>query len=202
VPDSQPIVIRSLGTPLACGAYILRIDLSHPTHLSFGRFKGGKEIELNAGSYLYIGSAMARKGSTSLAHRLRRHAKRSGSRPTHHIHSALVQHLQNIALLPLPAAARAPKRLHWNVDYVLDLQTAALTAVYLLHSNANLEESLAEFFSHANEAIVFEQGLGANDAPGHTHLLYINAEPAWWLSLGDRLASEFYAEQLRISKPY
>jgi Uri superfamily endonuclease len=176
------------------GAYILRIDLSRPTKLSFGRFKGGKRVELNAGSYLYIGSAMASKGSTSLAHRVRRHTRRSGSRPTHRIDTALVQHLHNIALLPTPAAALTLKRLHWNVDYLLDLPTATLTAIYLLHSTANIEKSLAEFFSRASEATFFERGLGANDAPGHTHLLYISADSEWWRSLNYRLSTEFYEE--------
>jgi Uri superfamily endonuclease len=187
MPISQPIAVHSLGSHLPRGAYIMRIDLSRPNKLSFGRFKGGKRVELNAGSYLYI-------GSTSLAHRVRRRTRRSGSRPTHRIDTALVQHLHNIALLPTPAAALTLKNLHWNVDYLLDLPTATLTAIYLLHSTANIEKPLAGFFSRAREATVFERRLGANDAPGHTHLLYISADSEWWRSLNYRLSTEFYEE--------
>lgn len=184
--------IRSIGTPLACGAYLLRINLEQTTQLAFGRFKGGERIELKRGTYLYVGSAMARKGSTSLSHRLLRHSRRSGDRPVHRIHTALAQHLHALSLLPTPLAPASTKKLRWHIDHLLDLSTAELAAVYLLHSAISLEAPLASFFAADPHTTIFVPGLGANDAPGHTHLFYCAATTSWWNALNERLCSAFY----------
>ena len=74
--------ILIIGNDSQAGTYILRIRLKENTTLKFGKFKKGKLISLPAGDYVYIGSALSQKGSTSLARRLIRHATRSNHKST------------------------------------------------------------------------------------------------------------------------
>ena len=75
-------VICVIGEKGQAGTYLLRIHLAEDTEIRFGRFKKGKPISLPAGDYLYVGSALAEKGATSLARRLVRHnAKRKLATP-------------------------------------------------------------------------------------------------------------------------
>jgi len=179
---------------MACGSYLLRIHLSTSTRLKFGRFKGGKIVELSAGEYLYIGSAMGQKGSTTLARRLVRHASRSSAKKPHALRTALIEHLQST--YPQCNALKPPdkKRLHWNVDHFLDLPSAEITAIYLLPTPQRIEDELAAFFAAEKQTIVFAKGLGANDAPGQTHLLRIEANERWWQELAGRLRTLFFRQ--------
>ena len=94
------------------GTYLLRVRVSEPIGIAFGRFKGGAPISVSAGDYVYVGSARAPRGAASLSHRLVRHATRSEGKPPHRIRHAL------IGAYGVPAPAR--KRLFWNVDYLLE----------------------------------------------------------------------------------
>jgi hypothetical protein len=91
-----PIV--AIGEDVQCGTYILRIELSEESTLRFGRFKQGKFITLLAGEYLYLGSALSTKGSTSLARRLIRHATRSRDKPPHRIRAEMINGFKQIGL--------------------------------------------------------------------------------------------------------
>lgn len=179
----QPIIV--LGNTFQCGSYILRIRLAEKLSLRFGRFKKGKPITLPAGEYAYIGSALSTKGSTSLALRLVRHGTRSGDKPSHQIRGQMVEYFRKIGLgnkNPLP---KHGKKLHWNVDYLLDQPSAEIISVFIIRSDRKLEAELSQFLE--NDTSVFEKGLGANDIPGATHILRVKADKTWWEDLANRL---------------
>ena len=58
-----------------------------------------------------------------------------------------------------------------------------------IRSRKRLEDRLAKQLEEDSHTGVIERGLGANDVPGNTHLLHVNAAEAWWASLSKLLAS-------------
>jgi len=185
--DNPNIVI--IGGESQAGTYVLRIHLIEDTILRFGRFKRGKLISLPAGEYAYVGSALSEKGSTSLARRLIRHATRSGGQRPHGIREEMMRRsvecgLGNGNLLP-----KRGKTLFWNIDFLLDLGSAEIVSLYAIRSPNRLESRLAKRLERDSHTEVIERGLGANDVPGNTHLLYVRAEEQWWTSLPIQLSN-------------
>ncbi|MCZ6679413.1 MAG: DUF123 domain-containing protein [Candidatus Poribacteria bacterium] len=181
----SPIFV--LGSEFQGGSYILRIQLQENLNLRFGRFKKGKLIPLPAGDYAYIGSALSAKGSTSLALRLVRHATRSGDKPPHKLRPEMVEHFNAIGLgkeNPLP---KHGKKMHWNVDHLLDQRSAEIVNLFIIRSDRKLEAALGQFLESDPHTIVIEKGLGANDVPGNTHILRVEADDTWWADLANRL---------------
>ncbi len=161
---------------------MLCIWLAEHTALSFGRYRQGQFIELPAGAYLYTGSAMGLKGSTTLSHRLLRHATRSEGNPPHKIMPALAAALEATGDQPyLPMR----KKLHWHIDHLLDLPSAKITGVIALRTRQriDLEARLASNLANLPQTRVISPGLGASDHAGNTHLVWASAEPEWWRSL-------------------
>ena len=179
--------ILIIGNDLQAGTYILRIRLKENTTLKFGRFKKGKLVSLPAGDYVYIGSALSEKGSTSLARRLIRHATRSGDKPQHAIREAMVKQFHNCGLGPSDPLPKNGKKLFWNVDFLLDLPSVELVNIFAIRSSERLENRLAKQLERDPHTEIIERGLGANDAPGATHLLRIRADKIWWASLTDKV---------------
>lgn len=186
-PDASSLVF--LGDDSHSGSYVLRICLAEDAALPFGGFKRGKTIALPAGEYVYAGSAMSMKGAASLANRLVRHATRSGGKRPHGIRAEMLQRFDSVGLGVGNLAPPAAKKLHWNIDYLLDLPTADLAGACIIRSSNRLEEGLGRFLERDPHTIVFEKGLGANDAPGNTHLLLLAAGDAWWTTLPERIKS-------------
>jgi Uri superfamily endonuclease len=184
MPAEKPI--HFLGGESQSGAYLLRIALEKDMALAFGRFQQGQPIHLSQGDYLYLGTAR----SKTLAARLLRHASRTESKPAHQIRPQLVEAFLAHQLLTAPPAPR-PKKLHWHVDYLLDLRVAEIRQVIALRIDARLEKPLGGWLLAQPEMIVFAPGLGASDVPVHTHLLRVKAGPAWWEGLPARLQSRF-----------
>ncbi len=178
-----------IGDESHAGTYILRIRLKKDTALRFGRFKKGKLISLPAGEYAYVGSALAEKGATTLARRLVRHATRSGDQRPHRIRETMLRRFAECGLGDGNLLPRRGKTLHWNVDFLLDLPSADLTGICAIRSRVRLEDRLAKQLEEDPHTGVIERGLGANDVPGNTHLLHVNAVEAWWTLLPDLLAS-------------
>ena len=178
-----------IGGESHAGTYVLRIHLKEDTTLRFGRFKKGKLISLPAGEYAYVGSALAEKGATTLARRLVRHATRSGDQHPHSIRETMLRRFAECGLGNENLLPRRGKTLHWNVDFLLDLPSAELVGISAIRSRERLEDRLAKRLEEDPHTEVIERGLGANDVPGNTHLLYITATDAWWASLSDLLAS-------------
>ena len=176
-----------IGDDSQAGTYILRIHLKENTTLKFGRFKKGKLILLPAGDYVYIGSALSEKGATSLARRLIRHATRSNHKPPHPIREKMINRFIECGLGPRDPLPKRGKTLHWNVDFLLDLPSAELVNIFAIRSAERLENRLAKRLEQDPHTEVIEPGLGANDAPGHTHLLRIREDRTWWASLRDKV---------------
>ena len=165
-----------IGSDSQAGTYILRIRLNQDTALQFGRFKKGKLISLRTGDYIYIGSALSEKGSTSLARRLIRHVTRSNDKPPHAIREKLIDQCVEHGLGPRDLLPKQGKTLHWNVDFLLDLQSAEIVNIYAIRSPERLENKIAKRLEHDPHTEIIEPGLGANDAPGNTHLLRVQSE--------------------------
>ena len=178
--------ILIIGDASQAGTYILRIRLKENTTLQFGRFKKGKLISLSTGDYIYVGSALSEKGAPSLARRLVRHATRSGDKPPHAIREKMMNQFAECGLGNGNLLPRQGKTLHWNVDFLLDLQSAELINILAIRSSERLENRVAKWLEHDSQTDIIEPGLGANDAPGATHLLRLRADDMAWMSLTDK----------------
>jgi len=163
----------------ASGAYLLRIEVMEETAVRFGRFRGGEVIQVPAGTYLYVGSAMRGLGG-----RLLRHASRTEPQNPHPIRPILVEKLRVVNII---GHIPQQKRLHWHVDYLLERPQAALTQVIVIRSRARLEERVAAWLMGLAETAAPIPGLGASDHQGYTHLLRVPSENGWWLSLPGEL---------------
>lgn len=177
--------IRTIGDDSQVGTYILRIRLKENTTLKFGRFKKGKLISLPAGDYTYVGSALSEKVPTSLARRLIRHATRSGDKPPHTIREKMIHQFTECGLGSGNLLPRQGKTLHWNVDFLLDLQSAEIVNIFAIRSAERLENKIAKWLERDPRTDIIERSLGANDAPGNTHLLRLQADDMGWMSLTD-----------------
>jgi Uri superfamily endonuclease len=58
-----------------------------------------------------------------------------------------------------------------------------------IRSPERLEDRLAKWLEQDSNTQVIERGLGANDVPGNTHLLRVQADETWWASLAATLAN-------------
>ena len=178
-----------IGDDSQAGTYILRVHLKENITLKFGRFKKGKLISLPIGDYVYIGSALSEKGATSLARRLIRHATRTGDKRPHPIREKMINRFIECGLGPRDLLPKHGKTLYWNVDFLLDLPSVELTNIFAIRSAERLENSLAKRLEQDSQTEIIERGLGANDAPGATHLLRIRENRMWWASLTDKVKS-------------
>ena len=175
--------IRIIGNSSQAGTYILRIRLKENTTLQFGRFKKGKLISLSAGDYTYVGSALSEKGATSLGRRLIRHATRSPDNPPHAIREEMINQFAECGLGSGNLLPKQGKTLHWNVDFLLDLRSAEIVNIFAIRSTERLENRIARWLERDPHTEIIEPGLGANDVPGNTHLLRVQADGTWWTSL-------------------
>lgn len=156
-----------LGPEMPCGAYVLWIEVKETSGVQFGRFAGGRPQTLDAGSYLYVGSAMGRRGASTLAHRLLRHATRSDG-AAHPVRPELCTALGS-------AKPPAHKRLHWHIDYLLDHAAADLTGIIALRSAQPLEAALADLLTEQPWTAPVAPRLGASDHARATHLLRLDS---------------------------
>ena len=159
------------------GSYLLLIDLRETADVSFGRFLGGKAISLAAGTYFYVGSALGAGGRNSfpLANRLLRHASRSAGKAPHKVRPELLHCFTNMGFNP--GEKRGEKKLHWHIDYLLDLPEAEISHVIMVLSSSRIEHALAGIVSASAEASTVADRLGAQDASSGTHLFRIS-DPA------------------------
>ena len=178
--EMKPKVVI-LGENSPGGVYLLRIRLAADSEVSFGRFRNGDPLSLEAGEYVYIGSAHGRRGSSTLANRLLRHATRSKGKP-HLIQEELVQVLSDAGLVgKLPTK----KTVRWHIDYLLDLQEAEITGVLAYRATEQVEKPLAERLETDEHTHPVAPGLGASDHPGHSHLVKVVVNDDWWDSLDE-----------------
>ena len=181
--------IALVGDKSQAGTYVLRIHLREDTSLQFGRFKKGKLISLPAGDYAYVGSALSEKGATSLARRLVRHATRSGDRQPHRIREKMLEQFAECGLGDGNLLPKRGKTLFWNIDFLLDLESAEIEGFSAIRSQERLEDRLAKKLEQDSHTQVIERGLGANDVPGNTHVLRVCGDETWWRSLPAEFAN-------------
>jgi Uri superfamily endonuclease len=104
------------------GAYILVINVQKIVETIIGAL--GK-IRFNKGYYLYIGSAMANSGATTLVNRVKRHLSSSEY-----------------------------KKVHWHIDYLLNYKDSTICFVYLIPSLQNLECFIAKELLNVSDGYI------------------------------------------------
>lgn len=180
------------GSQTQGGIYLLRLTVSQPIFVRFGRFQNGRPLTVAAGAYVYVGSALAAKGSTSLARRLLRHASRGDSANPHALRQKMGQLWPQIGLGPAPLLPPARKTLRWHIDFLLEERAVDLTAVYMIReTDAGLkrETAVAHFLLTLPNVSPLAVGLGSSDDPGGTHLLRVAADPDWWADFPEQLTA-------------
>lgn len=175
--------ITILGEEVETGAYILRISMTEDRLVRFGRFQQGRPIFVPSAEYLYVGSAMAGRGSMNLARRLLRHATRQNQARPHDIRQRLLVAFRASGLGPENLQPPEKKKLFWNIDYLLEREAAILSHVVILRSQTNLEDALANFLVDQPGSHILANRLGAQDKRSQTHLLVIEETSAWWQQL-------------------
>ncbi len=178
--------IYDIGKSHQNGTYLLRIKLEHPHDVVFGRFDGGRVIHVNAGEYFYVGSALARRGSTTLGNRLQRHCSKTPDRPAHKIREVLLKRFDKIGIKYTKKPS--PKKLFWNIDHLLNLHDAEIIGIIFARNPVPLENPWSEFLENTGRTSIFAKGLGANDSKGHTHVQsFDNPDDEWWRELPEIL---------------
>lgn len=178
------------------GTYLLRLHVRQPLSVKFGRFQQGQPVAVPSGDYLYVGSALAQKGSASLALRLLRHASRSGSRPAHAMRTCLLHQFPTLGLGPSSLQPPVNKKLHWHIDFLLDEAAVDLTAVFIIRSPLPLETPLAGWLEQLPETAFLAVGLGSTDDPGRTHLLRVTAASDFWRTFPEQMTLFLQRETL------
>lgn len=176
-----------LGEKEQGGAYVLRLAVALPLLVRFGRFQGGNAIAVPAGEVLYVGSAMAQRGSTTLARRLLRHASRSGERPPQALRGEMLQRFLAAGLGPAHLGPPAEKRPLWHIDFLVDQEEVTLQQVFVVRSPVPMEEAIADMLAADPATTLIAPGLGAQDRRGAAHLRAVQADEAWWAALPPRL---------------
>ncbi len=90
------------------GVYLLRLNVSQPVAVQFGRFQNGRLFLVPPGDYLYVGSALGQKGSASLARRLLRHASRGDAHRPHPVRQEMLTLFPQIGTHLLRVTAVSP----------------------------------------------------------------------------------------------
>jgi Uri superfamily endonuclease len=178
----MPVALLGDGS---AGAYVLHIAVRRDISVVFGRFNGGEPIDVIAGEYVYVGSACAVKGSTSLPRRLLRHATRCTGDP-HAIRDELIRELAERAL---PSDPPTHKTLRWNIDHLIERPETVITGIVAVCTPDDVEREIAEWLADDPTAIPLAVGLGAHDHPGYTHVLRVRGNPEWWQGITNRLTT-------------
>lgn len=176
------------GASVVTGCYLLRLQANKSLSVHFGRFNSGQPISVPAGIYLYIGSAMGKKGASTLAQRLLRHATRHNGR-SHTIRPLLLTQLQSSGLGTTCLQAPIRKTLFWHVDYLLEETAVDLTHIIILRTKSPMENKLARHLADDPQTSPLINGLGASDDPGQTHLLHMPESLTWWQNQAALVAS-------------
>ena len=99
----------------------------------------------------------------------------------------MINRFSECGLGPRDLLPKHEKTLHWNIDFLLDLQSAELVNIFAIRSTERLENRIAKRLEQDPHTEIIERGLGANDAPGNTHLLRVREDRMWWVSLADKV---------------
>ncbi|MCO5179353.1 MAG: GIY-YIG nuclease family protein [Candidatus Promineofilum sp.] len=176
----MPNHISFWGDDSETGAYILWIAVAEDIMVTFGRFRNGSPVAVPAGFYAYVGSAMGRHGSSSLAGRLLRHATRTSHQPPHALRVPMPEALAAAGLGGPDYRLPSAKRLHWHIDYLLDDPAVEIARVLVLRSRVRMENELARSLDAHPGFAPLVPGLGASDAAGETHVFRVRTDLIGW----------------------
>lgn len=117
------------------GTYLLIILITQNINLKIG---AQGIIHFVPGYYVYVGSAMSRKGSASLLNRVKRHLKNSKN-----------------------------KNIHWHIDYLLNSNYSTLIGIYLIPCKQRLECLIANDLNQSADDIVLNFGCSDCNCKSH-----------------------------------
>jgi len=117
------------------GTYLLMILVTQKTNIKVG---AQGFINFNLGYYIYVGSAMATKGSTNILNRVKRHLKNSKE-----------------------------KNLHWHIDYLLNSTHSKIIGLYLIPSKQKLECIMANELSKSADDSILNFGCSDCSCKSH-----------------------------------
>lgn len=160
--------IGCIGDEFTQGTYLLLIHVKKSHSISFGRFDKGRIIDIELGYYIYIGSALNKKGATSLGNRLSRHCLKSNEKSEHRIRQDLLKFFDELEIHYTKKPS--DKTLFWNIDHLNNLDDAEIIGIIFIRSPHPFEISWSEYLDNMEETYIFAKGLGANDSIGHTHV--------------------------------
>ena len=119
------------------GTYIIVIHLQENSKIIIGSL--GK-LDFIKGYYLYIGSAMGKKGSATLENRIKRHV----SEPNN-------------------------KNLFWHVDYLLVSKFCLITKIYLIPTIIRLECIISKELYRSSDNYIKNFGSSDCQCPSHLY---------------------------------
>jgi len=119
------------------GTYLIAIYVLENSVINIGALG---EIEFIKGNYLYIGSAMGNKGSTTLENRVKRHVSDSKD-----------------------------KKIFWHIDYLLANINCIITRLYLIPSLKRLECNIANEVSQFSDRFIRNFGSSDCECPSHLY---------------------------------
>lgn len=108
------------------GTYLLLIYVQKKSFINIGALG---RIEFQEGYYIYVGSAIGNKGSTTLLNRVKRHVDSSSN-----------------------------KKLHWHIDYLLDCEYTYISKIFLLPSIERLECLLSSELKDSCDKYIYNFG--------------------------------------------
>lgn len=184
--------VSILGRHDQSGAYLLRMHVRRDVAVRLGRFQGGRAILVPKGEVVYVGSAMAQKGSMTLARRLLRHATRHDAAKPQQIQGEMLRAFSEAGLGTILLKPPKKKKLFWNIDYLLEENVVDLSHVLAIRTKRKFEDELAHFLEKGPNCRALAKGLGAHDKYDSTHVLLIQETAEWWRQLPKR------AEELLI----
>ena len=168
--------ILDLGGTGLQGTYLLQIYLMENLLVTFGKFNKGKPISLPAGYYLYLGSAMGKKGATTLPSRLLRHTLRTPPKPPH----AIFQEVCKFFNIEKSTCMKKTKTLHWHVDYLVDSLQAEIMKIAFMRSEKPLEHAWSTFINRSVMISIISPKLGASDYGKGSHLVRLKNGTRGW----------------------
>ncbi|MBN1216895.1 MAG: GIY-YIG nuclease family protein [Candidatus Lokiarchaeota archaeon] len=108
------------------GTYLLILFIRCNSNIKIGSLGN---INFESGYYIYVGSAMGNKGSSTLMNRVKRHIKDSEL-----------------------------KKIHWHIDYLLKNNNVCLRKIYLIPSKTKLECLIAKDLNKSSECYILNFG--------------------------------------------
>ena len=119
------------------GTYLLVIHLQKKSSIIIGALG---RIEFQQGYYIYVGSAMGNKGSTTLLNRVKRHVDSSNN-----------------------------KKIHWHIDYLLDCEHSYISKILLIPSTERLECFFSNELKDICDKIIYHFGSSDCSCDSHLY---------------------------------